>query len=284
MDATTMPRNIMLFQDLDEDVLPAILTACDVYAVVSLSRVNKFFRAIALSEWLWRALVHGLSARYHIPDLHAIDSYCTTQLIAEVKRLIRGPATWSEQSSRPPTLASAKAFLAGNCVQFLPGERFFADFRGSSFCCHDVASGSCVWTSPVPSTCIKVWTAEMCDDGKSAIFFLIQTASGRNREELLLFRGPHLPPPDDSELSIVEVDFRTGESEILFEVVLHSRVGVCCHPAVFGSFLGMELIYTPWGRSERAVMVLDWRKRVFVTFACSPASEVISLPLKLDPT
>ncbi|KAJ7659598.1 hypothetical protein DFH06DRAFT_1297201, partial [Mycena polygramma] len=247
----------MLFQDLDEDVLPAILTACDVYAVVSLSRVNKFFRAIALSEWLWRALVLGLSAHYRILNLHAIDSYSTAQLIAEVKRLIRGPATWSEQSSRPPTLASAKTFLGGNCVQFLPGERFFAEFRGPSFCCYDVASGSCVWTCPVPSARIKVWTAEIGDDGKSAVFFLIQTASGRNRDEL----------------SIAHVDFRTGESEILFEVVLHSRVGVYRHPALFGNFLGMELIYTPWGRSERAVMVLDWRKRVFVTFACSPASE-----------
>ncbi|KAJ6516669.1 hypothetical protein C8R47DRAFT_1189928 [Mycena vitilis] len=183
--------------------------------------------------------------------------YSTSQLIAEVKRLIRGPATWTAQSSRPPTLASTKTFVGGNCVQFLPGERFFGEFRGPSFCCYDVTSGTCVWTCPVPSTRIKVWTAEIGDDGESAIFFLIQIAGGTNRDEL----------------SIVHVDFRTGESEILFAVVLHSRVGVCCHPALFGDFLGMELVYTPWGRSERAVIVLDWRNRVFVTFACSPASE-----------
>lgn len=184
------------FHDLDEDVLPRILAHCDIYTILSVSRVtlprrhpshlltaaqlqvSKFLRALTLSRQLWHSLLLDLAARslLHIPDREKLKAYSTAELIMEVKRLISGPATWSDESSTAPTLAGSTSF--NNCrvnsspadIRLLPGGRFFVVHHGQGVKCWDATTGDGIWTYPARVTDYSV---EMLDEGRSAIFFFL---------------------------------------------------------------------------------------------------------------
>ncbi|KAJ6556133.1 hypothetical protein B0H19DRAFT_1262234 [Mycena capillaripes] len=259
---------MLFFHDLDEDVLAGILAYCDVYAVVSFSRVvNKFFRAAALSIGLWQSLLRDLSAFHHIPDLHHIGEYTTAQLVAQVKRLICGPATWADQSTLPPTVSSSKTFPVGGDARLLPGARYFAVFRGSDIQCWDVTTGSCVWVHFLSNCSAGTsWAVDMHNDGHTAVFLFIL---------ILLYKK-------QQELSIVQVDLATGTSEEVFRLELHSCIRLCRSDicTLSGNLLGIS-VYGLQGRMKTRVLVIDWRKGAFVIFESSPKTQVAFVPRHL---
>ncbi|KAJ7884989.1 hypothetical protein B0H13DRAFT_2666902 [Mycena leptocephala] len=246
----------MLFHDLPEDVLFEILTYCDVYTVVSFLRVCEFSRVAALSKPLWRSLLRGLSARHHILNLHAIDGYTTEQLIAEAKHLVCGPATWSDKSSVPPTVSSSKSFPLNTQTRLLPGGRYFSVMQHDEMQVFDAVTGRRVWLRSLAGTHARAWEVEMRDDGQSAVFFFVHNNSATNRQVL----------------SIVQADFSTGLWDVHFDGVLNNYIGRACNPVLSGDLLGVKWVYRPYGKRERGMLVIDWRKQLYVIFDCTTVS------------
>ncbi|KAJ7710143.1 hypothetical protein B0H14DRAFT_3022231 [Mycena olivaceomarginata] len=87
---------------LHEDVLLRILVLTDIYTVLT---VNSFFHALASTKQLWVFLIRDLFLRglIDIPS-DEVFTLSTDELVAEVKRAIFGPRTWSSNSSTTPTL------------------------------------------------------------------------------------------------------------------------------------------------------------------------------------
>ncbi|KAJ6570846.1 hypothetical protein DFH09DRAFT_1153219, partial [Mycena vulgaris] len=243
----------MLFHDLDEDVLPRILANCDIYTVLSCSRVSRFFRTLALSKQLWISLLLDLSARslFSLPEPSNLRELTTDELLAAVKRLVCGPATWSHQSPLPPTVSRSTSF--DNCtmsavdgqIRLLPGGRHFVVDHGLGIKCCDAKTGECVWTR---GTRVSDYSVEMLDEGQSAMFFLLLYTSMQ-------------------ELVIVHVHLSSGQSEDLFALRLNIHMGFCKNPSLSGDLIGLVLRFTDDG----GVLVIDWRKRTYVIFNCSPA-------------
>ncbi|KAJ7930923.1 hypothetical protein B0H13DRAFT_2309232 [Mycena leptocephala] len=246
----------MLFHDLHEDVLSDILTYCDIYTVVSFSEVSRYSRVVALSKQLWRSLILGLSARHYISNLHAIDDYTTEQLIAEARRFVCGPVTWSAKSTVPATVSSSNTFLTNDETRLLPGGRYFLVLSHDAMQVYDAVTGSCVWFRPITNRHEISWGVEMRDDGKSAVFFFFVHYAIRHA------------------LSIVQADFSTGLSDIHFDCILNSRVARSRPPVLSGNLLGVDWGYRcPYSKNrERGMLVIDWRKQQYVIFDCSTVS------------
>ncbi|KAJ7834720.1 hypothetical protein B0H14DRAFT_2798059 [Mycena olivaceomarginata] len=219
----------MLFHDLDEDVLAHILVSSDIYAVLSFLRVSKPFRHLALSKQLWLSLVHDLSTRYFIPNLDTVHECTSAQLIAKVRWLVCGPATWSQQSSVLPTVSFSKTFSFPETIplrrrsRLLPGGRYFAVWEDSDLQCFEVVTGRCVWNRPLTGIHSVSWDVEILDDGASAIFVFVQFYSLTETEIL----------------SIVQVDFRTGHSEVNFHMGLNRDVAHYHSPILSGNLLAI---------------------------------------------
>ncbi|KAF7357160.1 hypothetical protein MSAN_01310600 [Mycena sanguinolenta] len=219
----------MLFHNLDEDVLAQILLLCDVYAVVSFSRVNKSFRRLALSKQLWISLIHDLSFRYLIPHLDAMSQCTTAQLIAKVKCLVRGPETWSQRCLGGGTSRQCDSRATCTVAMYILTRR--------DVYIRALGSTHFVWWS---------WETEMLDDGHTAIFSLIVYVRGG----------------DEPELSILQVDLRTGHSDQLFFLTLSEFSGFYYNPIVSGDFLAMRLSR----QEERMICIINWRERKYVVF------------------
>ncbi|KAJ7918459.1 hypothetical protein B0H13DRAFT_1993032 [Mycena leptocephala] len=73
----------MKFQDLSEDDIRSIFSFCDIYAVVSMSRTNRYFRRLSLDKLVWVDLVENIRRKGF------------GALVALVKSLLTGPACWN---------------------------------------------------------------------------------------------------------------------------------------------------------------------------------------------
>ncbi|KAF7336836.1 F-box domain-containing protein [Mycena venus] len=86
----------MNFQDLPEDTIRLILSFCDIYSVVSMSRTSKYLRRLCLDKLVWVDLVANLRRKGFVDQLSLSDiqSYSQEGLVALVKGLLTGPASW----------------------------------------------------------------------------------------------------------------------------------------------------------------------------------------------
>ncbi|KAF7357197.1 hypothetical protein MSAN_01314500 [Mycena sanguinolenta] len=244
----------MLFHDLDEDVLAQILLLCDIYAVLSFLQVNRSFHRLALSKQLWISLVRDLSARYLLPHLDALDDCTTAQLITKVKTLMCGPETWLPQSSVPPTVSFSKTFAAGAEARLLPGGRYLAVSSGfGELHCHDVSTGREISLGAARSNHTTSWEVDMLDDGYTANFAFLKKFIGVKRPEI----------------SIVQVNLRTGHSDQLFRLELNRDGGLYYSPVIFGDFLAMKLSK----KNQRMFVVINWRQQKYAVFEDSSKSE-----------
>ncbi|KAF7344128.1 hypothetical protein MVEN_01702800 [Mycena venus] len=85
----------MLFNRLDADVLSHIFALTDVYTILSLSQVNKYFHEISSTKHLWISVVRGLSLRRLIdaPPDEVLETLSKDALVDEVRRAVNGPST-----------------------------------------------------------------------------------------------------------------------------------------------------------------------------------------------
>ncbi|KAJ6552724.1 hypothetical protein B0H19DRAFT_1236000 [Mycena capillaripes] len=97
--------------NLNYDVLLHIFTFLNVAALTRCNRVLKaplssFASILAQSKYVWLSLVSDLGRRLFL-DLrprHALLKYSTSDLIDEVKRVVRGPQTWPADPLRSPSI------------------------------------------------------------------------------------------------------------------------------------------------------------------------------------
>ncbi|KAJ7264225.1 hypothetical protein C8J57DRAFT_1512298 [Mycena rebaudengoi] len=96
----------MSLQDIGEDTLLKMLAFCNIYTVLRVSIANKFFHRVALTKQLWLNLMQDLVSRglLDIPFRETLDVYSTAEIIAEIRRIICGPATWAPTSSCAPAV------------------------------------------------------------------------------------------------------------------------------------------------------------------------------------
>ncbi|KAF7352373.1 hypothetical protein MVEN_01201200 [Mycena venus] len=80
---------------------------CDVVDVVTLSATSKYFHHLAFTTTVWYSLVMELVQRGFIdsqPDDGYLKDLSTKQLIGLVKRMLRGPRSWSETYPEPSAM------------------------------------------------------------------------------------------------------------------------------------------------------------------------------------
>ncbi|KAK7055987.1 hypothetical protein R3P38DRAFT_3566243 [Favolaschia claudopus] len=128
--------------DVGEDLLIKILSFCDVYTVLLVSRVDKFLHQISLTKQLWVHLLRDLVLRGLIrrPSEAELDEYCTRDIMHEIKRIVCGPETWAPESTLPPTI-HRQLFT----MQLIPGGTH-AILQTSGFIgLYEVQNGKCIW-------------------------------------------------------------------------------------------------------------------------------------------
>jgi hypothetical protein len=55
-------------------------------------------------------------------------------------------------------------------------------------------------------------------------------------------------------------------------------MGRACNPVLSGNLLGVEWVYRPWGKRERGMLVIDWRKQLYVIFDYTTVSLTVINP------
>ncbi|KAJ6586171.1 hypothetical protein B0H19DRAFT_1111663 [Mycena capillaripes] len=197
----------MTFESLGEDVILQTLSLCDVYAVLSVSMVNKFLRRIALVKQLWLSLVHDLGVR-GVLDLPPGElNHSTSELISLVKRK---PVPWSilgcpwSQTSLASTTACHKLAFDTETVAGSIG--FIASCRISDeeFHIHEIWSGRKVFTHAIRTQ--SGFQIDLAPDGSIARVFFAYVADG-------VYHRRRLPAYSSNPLdarSLVLVNWRTS--------------------------------------------------------------------------
>ncbi|KAJ7232918.1 hypothetical protein C8J57DRAFT_170718 [Mycena rebaudengoi] len=173
-------------EDFAEDILCLILVCCDIYTVLSVSRVNKSLRRIAYSKQIWIYLLDELAGRglIDLPHDRPLHNYSTAELIEEVKRVILGPKTWSCPRHAAPIIArefriprirpddQSRLFS----VQLLPGGTHLVVEYSSRLELWHVATSAVIWL-PKDSrmfASLRRYSIELFDDQKSAILVTLE--------------------------------------------------------------------------------------------------------------
>ncbi|KAJ7240519.1 hypothetical protein C8J57DRAFT_1727073 [Mycena rebaudengoi] len=218
--------------ELAEDILLLILQFCDVGTVLSTTRVNKRFRAIALAKHLWIHLIEDLVSRrlVDLPHDRSLQDYTTAELIEEVKKLVIGPRTWSRRSCTPPTILryieiSPSHNIPSNSLrnlELLPGGKYLAAIHDTRIELWHVATGAVIW-------CLQVrrllYTFELLECADTALFaFGTFESSGT--------------------VKVLSIDLSSGESTEVFAIDLPDGTLLDDRPMLCDGFLLCALIHT----------------------------------------
>ncbi|KAJ6557963.1 hypothetical protein B0H19DRAFT_1149276 [Mycena capillaripes] len=214
----------MEFQDLSEDNIRSIFSFCDIYAVVSMSRTNKYFRQLTLEKLVWVDLVDNLRRKGFVDQLSISDirSHSQEPLVALVKRLLTGPACWnppikakgswfrstSSHQSQIPVEMFAKYVLhppgiiysKENATKLLNGGEYVL-FNNTTLECWSVQPDKLIWAYDKngPESHVFQFAAEMVDGGSSVNIIVCE-------------RSWTVGGYDQSLIQIVKLDFNTGNS------------------------------------------------------------------------
>nr|GAT51680.1 predicted protein [Mycena chlorophos] len=93
-----------MFFDLNDHVVGEILAVCDICSVLSFTRLNRYYRGLALTKQLWIRLLRRLQAEDFLDaciSLQELEESSTAALIDEVKRIVLGPQSWSPSGGPP---------------------------------------------------------------------------------------------------------------------------------------------------------------------------------------
>ncbi|KAJ7118662.1 hypothetical protein C8R43DRAFT_89011 [Mycena crocata] len=147
----------MEFQDLSEDIIRSILAFCDISTIVSIRRTNKYFHQLTVDKLLWVALVENLWRRGFVDQLslREIREHSQEALVALVKDLLTGPASWTAPSPdklpfsarfRPSTSREPQICVEPFAQAVLHPSEIRASKRILLYCCM-AESMSCLTTS-----------------------------------------------------------------------------------------------------------------------------------------
>ncbi|KAF7334257.1 hypothetical protein MSAN_02387100 [Mycena sanguinolenta] len=207
-------------ENLPEDLLLRMgLGLADIYTVLTISQVNTFFYKLASTKQLWLLLTKDLFSRglIDIPSDEANLDLSCAELIAQVKRAVRGPQTWSPDSPTAPTLIQQFTIQLEHPASFsslLPGGRYivFRNQKVAALEFYSVSTGRLVWSWARPGLKLLETDFSVCRGSRV-------TAS------LIIFEQASM----DMLVVIVDVDLESGHSrEMQFPSVrlggLHLRL------------------------------------------------------------
>ncbi|KAJ6555712.1 hypothetical protein B0H10DRAFT_1208472 [Mycena sp. CBHHK59/15] len=241
----------MPLQALGDDVLLKILSTCDVYTALSVSAVNKSLRCVALAKQLWLSLAQDLAFRalLDIPPAEELQTCSTEDLIAEVKRVVAGPASWSPASSSRPALHRQLKFNmcanADDLIHFrlLPGGRYTVLRTRKDLRICEVRTGRNIWTH-VADYPFTTWSIDLVAGGDTA--------------RLLLLPIDHSGSPD---ISVQEVDLTSGQSREVFSFELKTRLERWMS-SILGDFFVFAL--QPSNPVQMIFLLVNWRAQTYV--------------------
>ncbi|KAK7055992.1 hypothetical protein R3P38DRAFT_1373754 [Favolaschia claudopus] len=208
---TVLHSAMARLQDVGEDLLIKILSFCDVYTVLLVSRVDKFLHQISLTKQLWVHLLRDLGSRGLIrrPSEAEIDEYSTRDIMHEIKRIVCGPETWAPESIQPPTIHRQVVFHPGIDMDeifgmplLIPGGTH-AILQTSGFIgLYEVQNGKCIWQ------CIWQKASERGSIGVDLI-------ERGQKVRVAMVPGKFSP---NAKIMICEIDLHKGESLEVFSV------------------------------------------------------------------
>ncbi|KAF7349051.1 hypothetical protein MVEN_01426800 [Mycena venus] len=197
----------MLFHNLDEDIIPQILVFCDVQSVLRIGQTNRLMHALASRKDIWLAVIQDLSCRGLIDFLppEMLRKATVTDLLAEVKRAVMGPKTWSPTSSVPPTIARQRS------VPLNESSRRFGAFKilpGGEYVALKDNSGLEIWAITPPK---RIWTWHSTSE---RFQYAVELRDGGKTASLLICSSE--PALQLEHVEIIEVDLTTGDWCLVF--------------------------------------------------------------------
>ncbi|KAJ7029710.1 hypothetical protein C8F04DRAFT_1398250 [Mycena alexandri] len=252
----------MLLDQLDIDVLSHIFILTDVYTIMSLSKVNKSFHAIARAKHLWVSVVRDLYARRLIDlGVHEVLEECSTQmLIDKVRRVVLGPYTWSPSSPIAPTICRQMTLLLDSPrmrFELVPGGKYLVLFvsKGSAMFgfggdvdveCLEVASGRRVWSWGRPGHRVSHTEFDFSGCGSEAV----ACVTFSDNEE-----------PFRNQILFLSINVETGDTDQLLG--LPELPFVIGRPQISGNFF-VCAVSAGTNSSEECIVLVNWRTAHFI--------------------
>ncbi|KAJ7029496.1 hypothetical protein C8F04DRAFT_1116520 [Mycena alexandri] len=246
----------MLFSHLDADVLSHIFALIDVYTILSLSRVNKYFHEISSTKHLWIAIVRGLALRRLVdaPSDDVLDTLSKDALVDEVRRVVCGPSTWSLTSLDPPMLSRQTTISLQypyRHAELLPGGIHivfsWAGAMGEGFQCWDVHAHRQVWSWERPGRQAREAKFDFRAGESEAVVALVVSTEIANNYEIL----------------VLDVNLTTGDSHDLFH--LPTGDAFPTDMQISGDFLAFRASIN-WFILTSFVVLVNWRTADVIVF------------------
>ncbi|KAK7047055.1 hypothetical protein R3P38DRAFT_3258459 [Favolaschia claudopus] len=242
---------MVTFEELGEDIVLLILTSCDVSTVLIVGEVNRALRVWSLRKQLWISLVEELVSRnlVDIPHGKPLVDHSVPDLIALVKRIVLGPATWLESDSGPSLTQEIQVShpcLSTDSMELLSGGRYiFVGRRDDCLELWDIYAATAIWQMPIPRYPIRA--IEMLDGGHTAVVCVV-------------VRG---------KISIIHVCLNTGNSTELAQIQLQAQLRVDGQMiSLCGDFVALTVTWVftanPDFSMKRFVLLVDWRQRTYI--------------------
>ncbi|KAJ7029460.1 hypothetical protein C8F04DRAFT_1116471 [Mycena alexandri] len=245
----------MLFNHLDADVLSHIFALTDVYTILSLSQVNKYFHEISSTKHLWIAIVRGLALRRLVdaPSDEVLKTLSKDALVDEVRRVVCGPRTWSLTSPDPPTLSRQTTISLQypyRHAELLPGGIHIvfslAGAMGEGVQCWDVHARRQVWSWERPGRQAREAKFDFRAGESEAVVALVVSTAITNNNEIL----------------VLDVNLITGHSHDLFH--LPTGAAFPTDMQISGDFLAFRAT-VDWLDFSFVVLV-NWRTADVIVF------------------
>ncbi|KAJ7029481.1 hypothetical protein C8F04DRAFT_1116508 [Mycena alexandri] len=260
----------MLFSHLDADVLSHIFALTDVYTILSLGQVNKYFHEISSAKHLWIAIVRGLALRRLVdaPSDEVLETLSKNALVDEVRRVVCGPSTWSLTSLDPPMLSRQTTISLQypyRHAELLPGGMHivfsWAGAMGEGFQCWDVHAHRQVWSWERPGRQAREAKFDFRAGESEAVVALVVSTEIANNYEIL----------------VLDVNLTTGDSHDLFH--LPTGDGFPTDMQISGDFLAFRATVYWFVDLRSFVVLVNWRTAdVIVFYLVSQESNFSLLP------
>ncbi|KAJ7777696.1 hypothetical protein DFH07DRAFT_797561 [Mycena maculata] len=244
---------------LEQDVVLYILGFCDIYTVLSVSRVNRHLHIAASVKQLWISLVNDLRrcGLMEVPPSYTPSQYTTTKLQEQVKRLLTGPETWLLPPPSPPALA---------CEIVIPTQANMTKYRQDGRVQVQLINGGryvIIMTRPVdnPAT-IEVWdvagTRCIWTRTENIERFSVDPAINGNQLVLaLVFRDIS---DFSSRLEVVQIDPSSGMFRVFAAIPL-PRYSFVPDISLAGDLVVVSVVEPGW---QLEILVIDWRAQRYV--------------------
>ncbi|KAJ7629258.1 hypothetical protein DFH06DRAFT_1226222 [Mycena polygramma] len=243
----------MQLVDLGTDVLSRVFALTDVYTVLVLSQANRLLHDVGSTKQLWLSIVRDLSARRLIDALPVdVGTLSKDALVEEVRRIVRGPRTWSPETKIPPTILRRIDLEMDDSAfpELLPGGAYIVSYSAGcrrAVDCVKVATGRRTWSWSHPDFIVNSAVFDFCGASEAVVALVILT------------------PTKDTHLLLLQANLDTGHSRHLVQMPLVP--GDSSILQLLGDFVLCQLEQT-YVRGTIFIL-LNWREEKFIVFDCT---------------